>query len=334
MPHEIIFPAKGKFTLENYQDAPLGDDEIRGSTICSLISQGTEIGWANGDDFPIRPGYSAVFRVNEVGADVTGINPGDLRFCMGYHRSTQQYPAKYTLPVPEGMSAETAVIARLMGVSMTTLMTTRARPGDKVLICGAGPVGFLAAHLFSIAAYDVAVVEPDPMRRAQIEGSGISQSFAAMPHDNSAWSKKVALVLDCSGHEGAVLDGCNMAQQLGEVVLVGVPWRKLTDIPAHDVLSAVFFNMITLRSGWEWEVPILSRGFVWEELLEGYNNAPHNTFSGFVRALNWLSEGRVNLDGLVTIVRPHEPEKLYADIQNKRVEQPFIVVDWSSIENK
>lgn len=330
MPQEIVFPAKGQFTLENYQDTPLGDDEVRGATVCSLISQGTEIGWANGDDFPIRPGYSAVFRVEEVGANVTGIAKGDLRFCMGYHRATQQYPAQYTLPVPEGMSAESAVLARLMGVSMTTLMTTKARPGDKVIVCGAGPVGFLAAHLFAIAAYDVAVVEPDPMRRAQIEASGITQTFAAMPHDDAAWSKKVALVVDCSGHEGAVLDGVNIAQQLAEVVLVGVPWRKLTDIPAHDVLSAVFFNMVTLRSGWEWEIPVLSHGFAWEELLEGYNNAPHNTFSGFERALGWLAEGRIKLDGLTATVQPDDPTSLYADIQAKRIEEPFIVIDWTT----
>ena len=114
MGKEIIFPAKGKFALEDYQDGPLGDDEIRGPTICTLISQGTEIGWANGDDFPIRPGYAAAFRVEEVGRDVTDVKPGDIRFCMGHHRSTQQYPARFTLPLPDGMDPETGVLARLM----------------------------------------------------------------------------------------------------------------------------------------------------------------------------------------------------------------------------
>ena len=328
MGKEIIFPGKNRFELGDYQDTRLGDDEVRGKTICTLISQGTEIGWANGDEFPIRPGYAGVFKVEEVGKDVSDIKLGDLRFCMGYHRSTQQYPAGLTLPVSEGLTPELALLARLMGVSMTTLMTTKARPGDKVIISGAGPVGFLAAHLFSIAAYDVGVVEPDTLRRTQIEKSGIRQTFATMPTDDSDWSKNVALAVDCSGHEGAVLDSCNIVRQLGEVVLIGVPWRKLTDIDAHDILSAVFFNMINLRSGWEWEIPVLSRGFAWEEVLEGYNNASHSTFGGFERALHWLSEGRINVEGLVAMVSPEDPAQVYDDVISRTIAEPFIIYDW------
>lgn len=35
---------------------------------------------------------------------------------------------------------------------MTTLMTTAARPGDKAIVTGAGPVGICAIHVFRIAA--------------------------------------------------------------------------------------------------------------------------------------------------------------------------------------
>ncbi|MEX0345949.1 MAG: zinc-binding dehydrogenase [Rhizobiaceae bacterium] len=328
MPTEIIFPSKNTFELSDYQDVPLASDEIRGETVCTLISQGTELAWAGGDDFPIRPGYSAVFRVTDIGDKVDNVQVGDLRFCMGHHRSTQQYGVKYTLPVPKGVDAETAVIARLMGVSMTTLMTTAARPGDKVIITGAGPVGICAAHNFRIGGYDVSVVEPDEMRRRQVEASGIASTFAAMPHDNPHYAKKVRLVVDCSGHEAAVLDGCDIVAQGGEVVLVGVPWRKFTDRSAHDIMHSVFFNFVRLRSGWEWSLPILSRGFVWEELLEGYNNASHDIFSGFDRALNWLVEGRLDLSGLRHVERPDNPSTLYEAIQDRRINEPFIVLKW------
>ena len=97
MPQEIVFPAKNTFELTSYQDVPLGPNDVRGQTVATLVSQGTELAWANGDDFPIRPGYSAVFRVDDVGEAVTGVSKGDLRFCMGHHRSTQQYEARHTL---------------------------------------------------------------------------------------------------------------------------------------------------------------------------------------------------------------------------------------------
>lgn len=331
MPKEVVFPAKSAFALLDYEDDPLAADEIRGTTVATLISQGTEIGWANGDDFPIRPGYSAVFRVEEVGAGVEGVEVGELRFCMGYHRQTQQCAARFTMPVPADMTPDVALLTRLMGVSMTTLMTTKARTGDKVIVCGAGPVGLLAAHNFIIGGYDVSVVEPDALRRSQAEQTDVTKTFARMPLDDPEFVGKVALVVDCSGHEAAVLDGCKIVRKRGEVVLVGVPWRPYTDLKAHEVLNAVFFNFVELRSGWEWDVPILSRDFVWEELLDGYNNAPYSTFGGFERAMRWLSERRVKLDGLIATVSPSNPAEVYSDIIDRNIREPFIVYDWESL---
>ena len=333
MPVEIVFPARNSFELADYQDAALGADEIRGTTVCSLISQGTELAWADVGDFPLRPGYGAVFRVTEIGDQVRDATVGELRFCMGPHRSTQQCPVHVTLPVPDQLDASTAVIARLMGVSMTTMMTTAARPGDKVIVTGAGPVGICAAHNFRIGGYEVTVVEPDGLRRSQVEASGIASTRPSMPKDETEFAGRVRLVVECSGNEGAALDACEIVCQLGEVVLVGVPWRQCTDLPAHKITHSVFFNFVNLRSGWEWALPIHSRGFAWEELLEGYNNAPHSTFSGFERALKWLAEGKLKLDGLVTLRGPDNPAELYADIRDRRIEEPFVVLDWALRES-
>lgn len=330
MPQEIVFTGKGRMALADYQDTPLRPGEVRGPTVCSLISQGTELAWAHGEDFPLRPGYAAVFRVEEVGEGVTGVRPGELRLSMGHHRGSQQYPAAFTQPVPEGLSPEVAVLARLMGVSMTTLMTTDARPGDRVVITGAGPVGLLAAQNFLIGGYEVTVVDPDETRRAQAARMGVRDVRAAVPLDDPEMKGKVALVVECSGHEGAVRDGCAVVRYMGEVVLVGVPWGRKTEIFAHDILRSVFFGFVRLRSGWEWQVPVLSRQFLWEELLEGYNNAPHSTFTGFERALRWLADGRVSVDGLLRRVRPEDPGAIYEAIAARTIEEPFIVLDWEA----
>lgn len=330
MPKEIVFPAKSTFELHDYVDGPLGSDEVRGPTVATLISPGTEIGWASGEEFPIRPGYAAIFRVEDVGDGADHVERGELRFCMGFHRQTQQYPARFTLKLSEGVTPQIALLARLMGVSMTTLMTTKARPGDKVIICGAGPVGLLAAHNFIIGGYEVSVVEPDDLRRAQAEQSGVASVMGRMPLEDSDYAGRVALVVDCSGHEAAALEGCKMVRKMGEVVLVGVPWRAYTDLTAHEILKAVFFNFVELKSGWEWAVPIQTREFVWEELLKGYNNAPYSTISGFERALKWLSEGRVNTKGLITTVAPNNPAEVYAGIQNRKIKEPFVIYDWEN----
>ena len=328
---EIIFPQKNSFVLADCETPPLGPTEVRGRTLATLVSPGTELAWATGHDFPIRPGYAAVFEVEECGAAVHDVKVGTRLFCMGPHRSVQQVEHRFTLPVPDGLSAEEAVIARLIGVSMTTLMTTKARPGDRVIIGGAGPVGYLAAHIFKLSGYQVSVVEPDPVRRAQMVASGIPSVFAEMPVADPDFAGKVALVVDCSGHEAAVLGGCRIVRQHGEVVLIGVPWKRHTELYAHDILHAVFNNFVLLRSGWEWEYPLLAKGFKWAELLEGYNNSSHSIFSGFAKALKWLSEGRIPLDGLLRHASPEAPAALYTALLAREIAEPFVVLDWRKI---
>ncbi|MBY5404651.1 zinc-binding dehydrogenase [Rhizobium leguminosarum] len=324
----IVFSAKNKADLEDVELPPLGATEIRGRTLATLVSPGTEFAWLSGDSFPLRPGYAAVFEAEEIGAGVVGISLGERLFCMGPHRSEQQIDQKYVLHVPDTLQSTTAVLARLAGVSMTTLITTRARPGDVVVITGAGPVGLLAAQLFRLAGYDVSVVDPDPVRRGQVSSVGVEHVYASMPFDDRRLAGNAALVVDCSGHEGAVLDGCRMARPHGEVVLVGVPWRRLTEIHAYDVLHAVFNNFVHLRSGWEWEVPILSRNFKWEELLEGYNNQAQSVFSGFAKILKWMADGRIVTNDLVRTVSPDDPGVVYGDLKARKFDEPFVVFAW------
>ena len=69
-----------------------------------------------------------------MGSEVTGIAAGDRLFCQGANRSTQRYDPHLTVPVPAGLDPVTAVLALLMGVSMTTLIDHRRparRPGRR-----------------------------------------------------------------------------------------------------------------------------------------------------------------------------------------------------------
>ena len=298
---------------------PLGSNEIRGSTLCTLVSPGTELACNyRGGRFPSFPGYAAVFKAEETGAEVENIREGDVCFCMGPHRSFQQVDASAAHPLPGGLEPEKAVLARLMGVSMTTLMTTVARPGDVVLVTGAGPVGFLAARMFVLSGYEVFVVEPDDARRRMAEQSGLPHVFPKVPAEDAAIRGSVALVVECSGHEQAALDGCRVVRKRGEVVLVGVPWRRQTDVWAHEMLSLVFHNYVVLRSGWEWELPRQSTEF-----------SPHSIHGGFDTALRWLAEGHIDSENLTTRVDPYKAQDAYQDLLHRRAPGLFTVFDWT-----
>lgn len=292
--------------------------EVAGPTLCSLVSPGTELADSyGGEKFPATSGYAAVFEVRQIGEGVEGIAVGDRVFAMGKHSQYQRFRADRVMPVPVGLEPQVACVVRLMGVSMTTLVTTKARPGERVAVTGLGPVGYLCAEMAQLCGYEVLAAEPDADRRAMAEAGGLKWTMNRLPVEDPSIAGTVALVAECSGHEQAVLDGCKVVRRQGEVVLIGVPWARRTDVFAHAILDAVFHRYVTLRSGWEWKIP-LERG--------PYN--PVGIFDNFSTALRWLAEGRIPLKGLLQPHAPAEANELYQALLHRRAPGLFHYFDW------
>lgn len=298
-----------------------GPDEVSSETLFSLISPGTELasGYLGNPPFPKGAGYASVSRVLKAGEQVTSVKPGDLIFAMGNHVSHQIIKASLTFPLPAGLEAWKGTISRLMGVSMTTLMTTYARPEDRVLVMGAGPVGFLAAHLFKNSGYEVTVCEPDEERLQAIQASGIIDGCLSVS-DSGGEREPFALVIECSGHEAALLEGLRSVRRRGEVVMVGVPWKRRTDYTAHDISWEVFHRYAVLRSGWEWELPLFSD-----------EQHPHSIFSNLKTASNWLQAGKIPLDGFVRKVSTRDAQMAYQALVNRTWKELFIIFDWTDL---
>lgn len=308
--------------VEVERDAgPLGANEVAGPSLATLISPGTELAMYQGlqprSKFPINPGYAAVFRVDGVGSGVTDIRAGDLAFSMGAHQSFQRQTRDKVLPVPPGLFPKTAVFARMMAISMSTLTTTTARPPAKVLVTGLGLVGHLAARVFDLCGYEVIACDPAEARRRTAEQAGIRHVLPRAPLDDPAIAGKVALVLECSGHEQAALDGCNVVQRRGEVVLVGVPWARKTALFAHDILDAVFRKYAVLRSGWEWELPLQTTDF-----------RQNSIFGNLGAALRWLAEGHIRVDGLYALASPRNAQEVYQGLLRAPGGRLTALFDW------
>jgi threonine dehydrogenase-like Zn-dependent dehydrogenase len=303
------------------EPAPLGPREVAGRTLVSLISAGTELASAyQGTTFPRVPGYAAVCEVEAAGDEVTDLRAGDLIFCMGGHRSRQRVSRESALRLPEGLSPEAAVFARMMSVSMSTLVTTAARPPQKVLVMGLGLVGHLAAKVFSACGYNVFACDPSGARREIALRSGIARVLPSVSPEDSDLAGQVALVLECSGHEEAAQAGCRVVRKGGEVVLIGSPWQRRSDLSAHELLREVFFRYVTVRSGWEWELPVHPADF-----------RAGSIFENLAAALQWLAEGRVSVEGLPTCVSPHDAQRAYQDLLHQRAERLAILFDWRLI---
>lgn len=318
----IVFTAAQQAELVEIDGdtTPLGDNEVAGRTLASLISPGTELNWGYmGAKFPAYPGYASVFEVEAIGGAVTDLKPGDRVFCTGPHRSRQRVAREVALKVPDGLAPEVAVFARLMGVSMSTLTTTTARPPERVLVTGLGPVGLLAAQIFSHCGYEVIACDPLQGRRELAMLVGLSDVRAAVPIDDKTLVGKIALHVECSGHEQAVLGGCQLVRKRGEVVLVGVPWKRRTELSAFDILHAVFHKYLVLRSGWEWEVPRQPTDFVTGSIQ-----------ANLAAALRWLAEGKVSTGDCFALAPPAEAQRVYQDLLHLRGDKIVTVFDWTS----
>lgn len=315
---------KAELQAVDRDSRPLAADEIAGKTMASLISPGTETnsGYLATSGFPRGSGYSAVFRVEAIGSEVKDIQIGQDVFVMGNHRSYQRARRGSVIPLSDGLKPEKAVFARLMGVSMSTLTTTVARPPEKVMVMGLGIVGNLAAQNFANCGYEVMACELNEHRRNLAIKCGIKNVFSAAPVNDPNIAGKVGLVLDCSGHEQAVLDGCNLIRKRGEVVLIATPWQRYTEMYAHTLMHAIFHKYVVMRSGWEWELPMVNTDF-----------RVNSIFGNLTTALEWLNAGKISVDVLGSKISPNEAQQAYQNLVNKHSEGLTYIFDWNALGN-
>lgn len=316
----------GLETAEVLQQAadttPLAAQMLAGRTVCSLISPGTEVAGFSGrywwtNEYPIIPGYAAVIEVTDVGPEVNDLQPGDLVLAMKPHQSLQRCTRAEVIPLPKGLDPRLAPFARLMAVTMSTLTTTMARPPETVLITGLGIIGHLAAQNFAACGYQVIACDPAPARQAIATRQGIHHVRASVPLDDPTLTDKVALVIDCSGHEQAVLDGCKIVKKRGEVVSTATPWQRRTELYAHELLHTIFTRYVVLRSGWEWELPLQATDF-----------RTNSIYGNLTAAMQWIAEGRVNVTGLAALAPPDQANAAYRELQGQPAQHLTTLFDW------
>lgn len=295
---------------------PIKPGDIRGRTLVSLVSPGTELNSGFlGSQFPNHPGYACVFQVDEIGSDVRNLIPGAIVFGSGNHTERQEAHHRDVLEVPASLSPETAVFARLAGVSMSTLNVTVVRPPARVLVTGLGPVGILAAQIFDRAGYAVTAIDPIESRRRSASNLRLRDIRPAVEIDDL--EDDIALHVECSGHEQAVHDGCKCVRKGGEIFLVGVPWRRKTENYSFDLLHAIFHRYVVLRSGWEWQVPRESRDF-----------SQNSIMGNLAAAVGWLADGRLSVKNMGGLYTPDRAQQVYSGLLDQSLPTPTAIFDW------
>lgn len=309
----------------------LGPTEVVLETRVSLLSGGTEGAWFQGQQIPGRPplewprptGYAVVGEVIVAG-DESGFVVGQTAYTMSPHASHHRLDTaqQMVLPVPDGLSAATAVFARLVAVPLVSVRTARARIGDRAAVVGLGLVGNLGAQVLQAAGLVTTGVDLVAARRALAERCGIATTVD--PALAGAIQPVHRLVLEASGTARGALTAVELTQLGGEVSLVGTPWVPDPTLPASPFLEAIHTRYITIRSGWEWQLP---RTAIADQA--GAIHQPGSVPDGHRIAFELLQQGRVQVDTLLTDrVDPRNCQAAYERAVDRKSEALGIIFEW------
>lgn len=199
-------------------------------------------------------GYANTGTVIAAGRDVAA-KPGERGYTMGNHASAVRLDAReqFCVPVPGDLPDEGAVFVRLANVSMTTMRTTIASAGDNVAV-GLGLVGNLAAQVFKACGMRVNAFDLSLSRRDVARGCGFRSVHGpeAMPD----FARRHRLVIEVTGSAPALANALGLAQNGGENVTIGAPWGgDEKSVPSSRLTRDIFFRLLRLRSGSDWEIP-------------------------------------------------------------------------------
>ena len=210
------------FMLEVREEtvAPLADGEMLVKTAVSAISPGTEMLLYRGQmpsdvaldatiaaldgatRFPLKYGYAAVGQVIETGRDVDAAWNGRFVFAFNPHESHFVCKPADVLPLPTGMTAETAVFLPNMETAVSFMMDGNPVIGERVAVFGQGVVGLLTARLLAdFPLAELATVDGYSLRRAWSAKMG-----AMATHDpiTAAQLADFDLVYELSGNPAAL----------------------------------------------------------------------------------------------------------------------------------
>ena len=311
----------------------LGPTEVVVRTRVTLLSGGTEGAGFLGQPLPDRPapplprqtGYANIGEVVARGRAVEGIAEGDLVYTMSPHASIARVDAaeRLCIKVPPDLPAEEAVFVRLITVPLTTLRTAAARAGDRAAVVGLGLVGNLGAQLLEIAGLPTTGVDLVASRRELARRCGVSS--VVDPRQDGALRAEHRLVLEATGTAKGTMTALALAQLGGEVSLVGTPWTADPSVPASDVFRAVHLRYLTLRSGWEWQLPLFGRPGEPDAIHQ-----PGSIVESSRYAFDLLGRGRIRVRELITHrYAPSECQRAYEGAVDRKDEQLGVIFDWS-----
>lgn len=157
-------------------------------------------------------------------------------------------PASQVHALPESMTDLQGALVEPTAVAMYGVDTARIRPGDAVLITGAGPIGALAAIYAESLGARVWISEVNPVRSELARSLGVGEVLDPTQVDVVEVMKDATegvgadAVVECSGNERALLTGIAAVRSAGIVTQTGLHTKPAAIEPMQIALREITYN--------------------------------------------------------------------------------------------
>jgi len=236
---KIYFTAPGEVEIRQSPLPPLVSGQVLVETICSAISPGSEMlvyrgqfpkgatdahdHLSSGLKYPTPYGYACVGRVVRISKEMRHRWLGRLVFAFQPHVSGFIASTDELLPLPDGMSPETACFLPNIETAVNLVQDSAPILGERVLIMGQGIVGLLTASLLSEFPLDKLVTADcySSRREASLKlGANASMDPRAPDfREKAALRAGYDLSIEISGSPSALNDAVALTGFGGRVVI-------------------------------------------------------------------------------------------------------------------
>jgi 2-desacetyl-2-hydroxyethyl bacteriochlorophyllide A dehydrogenase len=185
----VTFDGPKKVSVREYEDLPLGPNEVRLKTLFSGISAGTEMTAYRGSnpylakrweddrrlfvegekslEYPVEGwGYEEVGEVAEVGPGVTKVEKGDVVYGTWGHRSTKVVDEDWAAArrLAPGVDPIVGIFSRIGAIALNAVLDADVHVGEHVAVFGQGVPGLIAAQLARLNGGSVTAIDGIPKR--------------------------------------------------------------------------------------------------------------------------------------------------------------------------
>jgi (R,R)-butanediol dehydrogenase/meso-butanediol dehydrogenase/diacetyl reductase len=157
-------------------------------------------------------------------------------------------PARNVSVLPDEVSDLQGALVEPGAVAAYGVDVAQVRPGDTVLVTGAGPIGALASLYAAANGARVVISEPNPTRAALARSLDVGEVVDPSQVDVVAWVKEqtdgigVDAVIECSGNERALQAALSAVRSAGRISQTGLHTGPASIDPMvlseHDVTLA------------------------------------------------------------------------------------------------